>query len=106
MRFSVANKRLDAHCRRHKNCKQDKVLSKQPIGLQMAWLQLGMEPYVDRKEAHAELKKHVRDEAFLDDRRAGRNKFSELASGSDPIYKEVIDLELHICGVSEEPKNV
>ena len=105
LRYSTLKGRCDAHCGTHLRCgcKLDRSLCKGSLGLSMAWLTLAKDYDV---MGHKDVRKHIGQPAFLQERRAGRTLFMELAASKQGIYQEVLEKEKELYGSSEEPAMV
>ena len=89
LRFNKEQKRLDAHCPVHVNCKMDRTLGRGPVGLCMAWLKAHAE---QPHESTALLKVTLSSADGLLQRQQGRQQFIEM-SAQNPLFQEVIEHE-------------
>ena len=100
LRYNSTLDRLDAHCNRHgPKCKMDGMLAKGNIGHCLAWLKAPG----DTKELHDKAKKPLSDPEGLEERKACRTIFKNLAAAQGGLFQHVWDAEFKLRNSNDEP---
>ena len=101
IKWSYGRRQIGCHCKYHDNCKFDKVLSKQPLGLCGAWLKAGAR--AKSKAAHKRIKEKLMTKRYRKRRRKGRKYLK-----SEFVMDDVFVAERHEAkdASSSEPEEV
>ena len=99
---TLAHPRLDAHCKWHRGCKVDRVLSNSSIDLHVVWLSCGEGV---GKTQHEQMKAEFSGEGGLDTRTGHHTFFMDMATiDAEGVAAQVLEAEELGFGHNDEPR--